>query len=51
MHRIFLEIGSFSIAWFGVMMVAAFFSGFVSMMVYFLWWFMGRWYSTVTAIG
>jgi methane/ammonia monooxygenase subunit A len=30
--------------------VAAFFSGFVSMMVYFLWWFMGRWYSTTKRI-
>lgn len=33
-----------------VVPVAAFFSGFVSMMVYFLWWFMGRWYSTTKII-
>ena len=33
-----------------VVPVAAFFSGFVSMMVYFLWWFMGRWYSTTKVI-
>jgi methane/ammonia monooxygenase subunit A len=33
-----------------VVPVAAFFSGFVSMMVYFLWWFMGRWYSTTKMI-
>ena len=33
-----------------VVPVAAFFSGFVSMMVYFLWWFMGRWYSTTKRI-
>jgi methane/ammonia monooxygenase subunit A len=33
-----------------VVPVAAFFSGFVSMLVYFLWWFMGRWYSTTKVI-
>ena len=33
-----------------VVPVAAFFSGFVSMMVYFLWWFMGRLYSTTKVI-
>jgi len=30
MHRIFLEIGGYPIAWFGVMMVVAFFSGLIS---------------------
>ena len=33
MHRIFLDIGGFQIAWFGVMMVAAFFSGLISWIV------------------
>jgi methane/ammonia monooxygenase subunit A len=29
-----------------VVPVAAFFAGFVSMLVYFLWWKMGGWFST-----
>jgi methane/ammonia monooxygenase subunit A len=29
-----------------VVPVAAFFSGFISMLVYFLWWNMGKWFST-----
>ena len=31
-----------------VVPVAAFFAGFVSMLVYFLWWKMGNWFSTTT---
>jgi len=34
-----------------VVPVAAFFSGFVSMLVYFLWWFVGKWYSTTKVIS
>jgi Ammonia monooxygenase. len=29
-----------------VVPVAAFFSGFVSMIVYFVWWYVGKWFST-----
>ncbi|MFZ3182198.1 MAG: methane monooxygenase/ammonia monooxygenase subunit A, partial [Methylocystis silviterrae] len=33
-----------------VVPVAAFFSGFVSMLVYFLWWNVGKWFSTTKYI-
>jgi methane/ammonia monooxygenase subunit A len=31
-----------------VVPVAAFFSGFVSMIVYFVWWYVGKWFSTTS---